>query len=112
MPKDSSFVPPSPSTRGGVKKGAGVRLEPLPPGKTSTVGKKGGSSSPRALRSFLRNFLSDDLGSFKTEVDLREHSKDSGTVIRDVKIRRLGVVKRAIQIQIHDRKLGERVRNT
>ena len=44
---------------------AGVRLDPLPPG---TIGQgnngkkgnknKGGSSSPRALRSFLRNFLS------------------------------------------------------
>ena len=65
-----------------------MRLEPLPPppGAAASLKKKEGSSSPRALRSFLRNFLNDDLGSFKTEVDLREHAKDSGTVIRDVTV--------------------------
>ena len=91
MPKHFSENnnPPPPHMRN--SKGAGVRLDPLPPGTKGQNNdkikkKKNGSSSPRALRSFLRNFLSDDLGSFKTEVDLREHAKDSGTVIRDVTV--------------------------
>ncbi len=46
----------------------------------------GGRAAPKALRSFLRNFLSDDLGSFRSEINLKDHGEQSGTTIRDVTI--------------------------
>ena len=46
----------------------------------------GGRVAPAALRSFLRNFLSDDLGSFRSEINLKDHGDQSGTEVRDVTV--------------------------
>ena len=43
-------------------------------------------AAPAALRSFLRNFLSDDLGSFRSEINLKDHGDQSGTEVRDVTV--------------------------
>eukprot|EP00947_MAST-08B_sp_MAST-8B-sp1_P002745 g2745.t1 len=65
-----------------------VRLEPLdvrPP-------KIGGgimptkASSPRTMRSFIRNFLADEHGTLRDVVDLRQHAKDSGTSVTNATI--------------------------
>jgi len=45
-----------------------------------------GGVGPKALQSFLRNFLSDDLGSFRSEINLKDHGDESGTEVRDVTI--------------------------
>ena len=46
----------------------------------------GNNVGPKALQSFLRNFLSDDLGSFRSEINLKDHGDQSGTEVRDVTI--------------------------
>ena len=43
----------------------------------------GRQENPRVLRSFLKNFLAGDLGTFKDTISLTQHAADSGTDITD-----------------------------
>jgi hypothetical protein len=40
----------------------------------------------RTLRSFLANYLSDDFGSFKVDIDLQRHQQESGQPTTNVTI--------------------------
>ncbi|ETV88806.1 hypothetical protein H257_00298 [Aphanomyces astaci] len=42
--------------------------------------------SPRRMRSFLLNFLADDIGTFRTEIDLYQHAIDSGLAVTDAAV--------------------------
>ncbi|CAK4185205.1 unnamed protein product [Aphanomyces euteiches] len=42
--------------------------------------------SPRRMRSFLLNFLADDVGTFRTEIDLHQHAIDSGLAVTDATV--------------------------
>ena len=76
--------------------GAAAPEEPVPVGNAlgssrdggprRTGAGSGGRVAPAALRSFLRNFLSDDLGSFRSEINLKDHGDQSGTEVRDVTV--------------------------
>ena len=59
----------------------------LPGGGPETApSERGGAPGPAGLRSFLRNFLSDDLGSFRSEINLKDHGDQSHTTVRDVTV--------------------------
>jgi hypothetical protein len=49
----------------------------------------GGSNNPLVLQSFFKNFLADDLGSFKSHIDLPQHQLDSKTPVTDATLHEL-----------------------
>ncbi|OQR93669.1 hypothetical protein ACHHYP_02367 [Achlya hypogyna] len=47
------------------------------------------SKSPRRMRSYMQNFLADDMGTFRSEIDLHQHAIDSGKAIMDADVQEL-----------------------
>ena len=70
-PDDSLTDTSEMSREGYYQSGGAIRNAPLV--KTQT--------RPKVLTSFLRNFLEDDLGTFKDRVDLTMHAQDSGSAM-------------------------------
>ncbi|GBG30328.1 F-box/LRR-repeat protein 2 [Hondaea fermentalgiana] len=48
-----------------------------------------GEENPRALRSFLSNFLKDDMGTFRKHLDLAKHAKESGLPVTDATLQEI-----------------------
>ena len=64
------------------------KLPPRPPVKPETLDpiNRDKENQSRILHSFLKNFLSDDLGTFKQHIDLPRHALDSGAPITDATV--------------------------
>jgi len=44
------------------------------------------------MKSFLQNFLADDSGTFRTEIDLHQHAIDSGLSVTDATVQEVAIL--------------------
>ncbi|KDO28250.1 hypothetical protein SPRG_06300 [Saprolegnia parasitica CBS 223.65] len=56
--------------------GVNTQLQPL----------RSDGKSPRRMRSFVQNFLADDMGTFRSDIDLHKHAVDTGRAITDADV--------------------------
>ncbi|KAF0686362.1 Aste57867_21806 [Aphanomyces stellatus] len=78
---DDDAGPRTPASRGWSKK------RPRSPNSRSKLMPIGQDmKSPRRMHSFLLNFLADDIGTFRTEIDLHQHAIDSGLAVTDATV--------------------------